>query len=109
MEIETINQNSYIVLQIKEDLSPKSDLTVLKDQIKAYLDSGSIKIALSFTEKSYFHTQTISALVQCVEYVNEKGGKLAIINPNAEIRDVLDTISLDKLVDVFPSIESIGK
>jgi len=108
VEIITSRKNGYEILRIQEDLSAKSDLSLVKAKIREYLSRGKVNLALAFTAKSYFHTQTISVLVQCIEMVHKRGGLLGIINPNEEIRDILRTINLDKLVRIFASEDSIG-
>jgi len=108
VEIITSRKNGYEILRIQEDLSAKSDLSLVKAKIREYLSRGKVNLALAFTADSYFHTQTISVLVQCIEMVHKQGGLLGIINPNEEIRDILRTINLDKLVRIFASEDSIG-
>ncbi len=107
MDMVSSRVHDYVVLKVTEDLSAKSDLSQLKDEIKKLVGKGHVNIALSFTQNSYLHTQTISTLVQCIETVRERGGVLGIVNPNDDIRDVLNTISLDKLVQIFPCEEAL--
>ena len=109
MDVKTIEKNGYIILRVEEDLSAKSNVQVLKSTIKKYLEQGQVNIAVMFTKNSFFHTQTISVLVQCIELVRERGGKLGIINPNTEIDDILHTINLNELVDIFSSEDEVGK
>jgi anti-anti-sigma factor len=108
MEIETVDKNGCTILRVKEDLSAKSDLTTLKSAIKKHLSQGQYNLALAFTADSYFHTQTVSILVQCIEMVHKRGGMLGIVNPNSEILDMLNTISLDRLVNIYPSEDAVA-
>ncbi|MBD3392533.1 MAG: STAS domain-containing protein [Chitinivibrionales bacterium] len=101
MRIERMRKNDCVILRVREDLSAKSNLAPLKAQIAELVRKDILRISLAFTESSYFHTHTIAILVQCIEIVHEKGGALGIINPNEEILDVLNTISLDKLVRIY--------
>jgi anti-anti-sigma factor len=109
MHIEIAKRKDYVILRIQEDLSAKSNLAQLKERILGLLRKGQANIALSFTRNSYFHSQTIATLVQCIETVHEQGGTLAIVEPNEDIRDVLNTISLDKLVTIYPTEDAIDE
>ncbi|MBD3420013.1 MAG: STAS domain-containing protein [Chitinivibrionales bacterium] len=108
MLIESSRVNNYLVLKIKEDLGLNSDLTELKNIITEYVDEGITKIALEFTQDSYLYTKSIAILVQCCESIREKNGTMALINPNEDIIDILETINFDSLIQICDSEEKLG-
>ncbi len=103
MDISTSQVGSYRLFSLEENLSLNSDISKLKELIYHALDEGIRSIALRFTEHSYLSTRTIAVLVTCFEEVKDRGGRLAIINPNEDILDVLGMIDLDRVVDYYPS------
>jgi anti-anti-sigma factor len=103
MLIESYHQHGYQILSIKEDLTISSDLSELKALVQGYMQKGITDIAFSFTEASYLYTKSISVLVQCLEAIRDRGGTMAIIHPNDDIVDILDTLDFDKIIKIFPT------
>jgi len=108
MLIESYQKGGYQVLNIKEDLTISSDVSELKMLISGYMSRKVLNIALLFTKDSYLYTKSISILVQCLELVREHGGSLAIINPNEDIQDIMNTLDFNRVIRVFPSEDDIA-
>jgi anti-anti-sigma factor len=48
----------------------------------------------------------LRTLMMCARTVNGKGGKMAIANPQPNVLKVLNSIGIDDVVSVNPSLES---
>ena len=104
-----IKKNSFIIIRVKENLTLKSDLSSLKSALMRCLGRGQTNFALSFTEKSYFFSHTISMLVECIDMVHKRGGMLGIVNPNNEILDLLHNIGfLEDRLTIFPTEDAVA-
>jgi anti-anti-sigma regulatory factor len=108
MLIETYATNGFQILKVKDPVNLGTDLADIRRLVDEYLGKGLHNIALSFTPDSYFYTKHISILVQCLERIKEAGGRLAVINPNDDILDVLKTIGFLDLTSIYKSEAEIG-
>lgn len=109
MKIESTYRRGYQILKIDENLTLSSDITDLRTIVEDYVQKGPINIALEFTKDSYLYTKSIAVLVQCLETIKEHGGGMAVIAPNRDIVDVLETIGFINLVKIYDSEEDVGK
>jgi anti-anti-sigma factor len=109
MKIVSTYRRGYQILKIDENLTLNSDITDLRTIVEDYVQKGPINIALEFTKDSYLYTKSIAVLVQCLETIQEHGGRMAVIAPNRDIVDVLETIGFINLVKIYGSEEDVGK
>jgi anti-anti-sigma factor len=109
MRIATRQAGIYRVFSIEEDLGLSSSISQLKDQIAAALERGVRDVALRFSRNSYLSTRTIATLVNCFEDVKDRGGRLAIVDPNEDIVEILSMIDFDKVVSFFPTEELLAR
>ena len=107
MLIESTYKNGYQIYSIKEDLHFDSDLTQVIELIEQNLQDGVTKIALSFTPDSHFSSISISALLQCIEIVNNNGGNLAIIHQSKKDFELLEKLSLVCLMRIYTSEDDL--
>jgi anti-anti-sigma factor len=109
MRIDATSANGYRVLAIAEDLGLNSDLAQLRAAIDECLAKGLVRIALRFTPNSFLSTRAIAVLVQCVERVNDHAGRLAVLQPNGDIKHCLQVTRLDELFEVAETEDELGK
>ncbi|HUI90647.1 MAG TPA: STAS domain-containing protein [Chitinivibrionales bacterium] len=101
MKLEVYKKNGYLVIRLKEDVGLNSDLTGLKSVIEQRLAQGARLIAIAFTPSSYLYTKSISVLIACSELIKDAGGRLAIVEANRDILDILSVIDFDKVIKIF--------
>jgi anti-anti-sigma factor len=109
MHIEARTSNGFHVLRVAENLSLSSDPGELLTAVEGALSQGMRRIALEFTPASMLYSRTIAILVQCVEHVNEAGGRFVILRPSQHVMTSLRITCLDRLVTVCPTEEELGK
>ena len=80
-----------------------SDLSELKDLIAGYLTRGKVNIAVCFCDASYIYSGAISVLVDCYKKIKEKGGSLCILEPNPGLFDILETLNIDRVINIYVS------
>jgi anti-anti-sigma factor len=109
MNIKRYEKNGHMVLKVTEDLGIRSDLSGLRDAVTHYLEKGERNIAVCFTPNSFLSSRAVAVCAQCVGLVHERGGRLAIIRPNEQIRDLLDITDLRSHVAVVESETELDK
>lgn len=108
MRIEESSRHGYRVIRVTEDIVLTSDVGELREHLEKALQKGEKRVALGFTPNSYLYTEAIAVLVQCFELIQDAGGKLAIINPNEDILDVLRIAGFLDLVAVVKTEDELA-
>jgi anti-anti-sigma factor len=103
VKIETYAHGKYQVLRIQADDNNISNISELKDLIIGYLNRGKIDIAVSFCDASYIYSGAISVLVDCYKKIEERGGSLCILEPNPGLFDILETLNIDRVINIYVS------
>lgn len=107
MKIEVYTKGLYRIIKIEEPLNVIAELTELKSLIDGYLKDGMRCIAVNFTDATYLYSGAISVLVNCYKMIREKRGDLCILEPNAEIHDLLRQMNIDSFVSIYQSEDDL--
>ncbi|KMQ52918.1 hypothetical protein CHISP_0139 [Chitinispirillum alkaliphilum] len=105
MKFETYTKGKYQIVKIRDEQSRISDLSELKDLVNGYLARGKANIAISFGDASYIYSGAIAVLVSCHQMIQNKGGSLCIIEPDPELFDILETLNIDRVINIYVSEE----
>lgn len=108
MNIQSYDKSGYRVFDLTDDVVFNTDLTVLTESVRNVLVDGVVHIALRFTKASYLYTESIAVLVECLEFIQEKQGSMAIISPNQDILDVLRVIGFESIIQVCNSDQELS-
>ena len=103
MVIETYENAKYQVLRLKEKKNAIKNLEELKDLITGYLERGKYYIAVSFSDATYIYSGALKVLIACHKMISEKGGMLCIIEPDPSLFDILETLNIDRVINIFVS------
>ena len=103
MKIETYCHGKYQIMKIHDEKSNISDLSELRDLISGYLQRGKTSIAVSFCDASYIYSGAISVLVDCYKKIRDKKGSLCILEPNPRLFDILETLNIDRVINIYVS------
>jgi anti-anti-sigma factor len=103
MKIASYTKGDHLVLKIHPHGQELPDLSELEDLIVTYLDQGVRNIAVNFVNKSYIYSGELRVLISCYKLVQQRGGTLSIIEPNASLFDVLMVLNIDKFIKVYAS------
>jgi len=101
MKIETYPKKKYQILRINDENNNISDLSELKDLIIGYLHRGKVHIAVSFCNASYIYSGALRVLINCHKMIEEHGGSLCILEPDPGLFDVLETLNIDRVINIY--------
>ncbi len=107
MIIDITHIDPYILFRIKDDLDNKSSILELLELVRKYIDNGQKYFAFGFSQSSFFYPSSIAVLVQCCEMIKSAEGSMSIIEKNADIEDLIDSIDTDKFIKLFNNIEEM--
>ncbi len=107
MNIESSYHNGYRVLAIKDHLGIYTNIDDLVSTVEQVVNKNETNIALSFTDESFLYSDSIRAILQCFELINEKEGNLAILEPNDHILSTFNVLELDGVIKIFQTREAL--
>ncbi len=107
MEIEFSSKNDFYIIRLKNDLRFDANITELKDIVAVKIEEGHANIAISLTPDSHLSSMSIGTVLQCFKLVNDTGGQFALIHPNDEDQDLLDTLGFSCMIAIHDSEESL--
>ena len=106
MQIESYSSGIYRVLKISNQLII-TQLRELKVLIQGYLQQDEKYIAVHFSDVSYLYSEAIAVLVSCYKLVKDASGDFCLLEPNAEVADLLRMMGIDEIFPVYMSDEDL--
>jgi hypothetical protein len=107
MIIDITHIDPYILFRIKDDLDNKSSIQELLELVGKYVDNGQKYFAFGFSQNSFFYPSSISVVVQCCEMIKSADGYMSIIDKNADLEDMIESIDTDKFIRLFSNIDEM--
>ena len=108
MEYKTYEKNGYQVVKVLEDISFNTDLSILKDLTKQFLEQSKKNLAFCFhPADTYLNSAQIGCLVVCIEMTNDYGGNISIVTLSQEIVSAIKVIGLAKYVTFVESEDDL--
>ncbi len=104
MAVSARNIDNAVVL----DLTGRFDATAKHDvqhAIDEAMDTGTSHLILNLAGVPLVDSAALGLLAVNHNKFKEKGGKLSLVNPQPEVRMILDMVSMPKLIPSFNSIE----
>ncbi|MGH2773361.1 MAG: STAS domain-containing protein [Actinomycetota bacterium] len=81
----------------------------LKSAVCDAVDGAAINVALDLTEVNFMDSTGLAALVAGVKTCRERGGAMALVRPNRQIRRILSITGLWKILPTIESTEGLAK
>jgi anti-anti-sigma factor len=103
MKIETYEKGVYQIVKVQDEDHTINNLSELRDLIIGYLKRGKIHIAVSFCNASYIYSGAVSMLINCYQMVEKQNGSLCIIEPDPGLFDILETLNINNVINVYVS------
>lgn len=107
LEYKIIPINEFTVIKITEDTKMGSDIKALRRIIREIIDSGTRKIAISFTPKSMLNSLSIGTLVVCAKLVDDVQGEFVIVQPNIDEGHLLEVLQSTCLINTCTSEDEL--
>lgn len=82
-----------VIVQL-EDYTSVSNQQEVVDRILAEMQSGARDFVLDLARTVYLDAAALNTLVALTKRIREQGGDLRLVNPNADIRLLLDASNL---------------
>ena len=119
LEIQKEVKNNIVILSLGANKSGNTvsgdvELDVdnnylLIEAVEEELSKGKNKLILQLKNVSYVDSSGLGAIFDSYKQVVEKDGQLKILNPNIDVKRVLDITKISKKIDIFNNEEEILK
>ena len=119
LEIQKEVKNNIVILSLGANKSGSTvtgdvELDVdnnylLIEAVEEELNKGKIKIILQLKNVSYVDSSGLGAIFDSYKQVVEKDGQLKILNPNIDVKRVLDITKISKKIDIYNNEEEALK
>ncbi len=77
----------------------------LKQQMMTELEAGARQMIVDLTKVEYFDSTALGVLIGGLKRIRERDGGLSLICPSPRIRRVFEITGLDKIFDIYGSID----
>ena len=105
MRIIKSHQNDVIILTVEGEVNMTTS-PELRNYFLELIKTGHSRLVVDFTKMAYLDSSGLATLVECHQNVNEKKGKLSLVNVPEKIKNLFSLTKLDKVFVIFPSIDS---
>jgi anti-sigma B factor antagonist len=103
--IDTYNlENGVPVIKLEGEVDVYT-APQLKQQMISLLESGTKQIVIDLTKVEYFDSTALGVLIGGLKRMRERDGNLSLICPNPRIRRVFEITGLDKVFDIYNSVD----
>jgi len=119
LEIQKEVKNNIVILSLGANKSGNTvsgdvELDVdnnylLIEAVEEELSKGKNKLILQLKNVSYVDSSGLGAIFDSYKQVVEKDGQLRILNPNIDVKRVLDITKISKKIDIFNNEEEALK
>ncbi len=82
---------------------------LLIEAVEEELSKGKSKLILQLKNVSYVDSSGLGAIFDSYKQVVEKDGQLKILNPNIDVKRVLDITKISKKIDIYNNEEEALK
>ena len=77
----------------------------LKQQMIPLLEAGTKQMLIDLTQVEYFDSTALGVLIGGLKRMRERDGNLSLVCPSPRIRRVFEITGLDKIFDIYNSME----
>ena len=78
----------------------------LKALLKKSIEEGSIRMIVDLSAVDFMDSSGLSALISALKGCREKGGFLRLVNLQAQVRRVFELTLLDRVFEVYASVDA---
>jgi anti-sigma B factor antagonist len=101
MKTEKIKKGDVVILSLKGKLTIGKGDVLLRKHIDEALANNEKKIVLNMKDVSYMDSSGVGELVSSFTSVNNRGGKLKLLNLSTKVHDLLQITQLLRVFEIF--------
>ena len=79
------------------------DSDLLKNQVNALIESGKRNLAIDLSPLDYIYSDSINVLLALNKRVLDSNGRLCVLGPQAEVRNILNRAGIQNILKIYES------
>lgn len=104
MEIRLDMQQNVPILRLEGKVTHQT-LQTLTDSLDMLLGSDNNRLILDLSGVSLLDSAALGAVIACYIALRHKGGKIALVNPQRHVRNVLKMTRVDTFMEIYPHMQ----
>ncbi len=105
--MQTLGENAVLVTV--EGFLDAYSFEEFEKQMDEILESDKSNVAVDMSRLEYISSAGAGVLISAMSRTREKGGKLVLVNPSAEVAEVLSLLGITQLVETVSSVEEAAR
>jgi len=97
------------VIVIEGDMTSEADDAVMALYGKIKSDHSPAQIIFNFTKTNYINSAGIATLINIIQDMNDKNGKVAFVGLSNHFLKVMDIVGISDFVDIYETTEQAIK
>ena len=100
---ETENAIRLIKLSGKLDILGTGEI---ETKFTGYCSGDNVRVAVDLSEVDFLASIGIRLLILTAKSIASRGGKMALLNPTSDVKDVLEITGIPAIIPIYDSFES---
>jgi anti-anti-sigma factor len=101
--------NGIPVIAVEGDMTSDADADVKKIYDQMAKSFPLDRLIVNFEKTKYINSSGIATLINVIQNVNEKNGKIAFVGMSDHFRKIMDIVGITEFVQVFQNNESAAE
>jgi anti-sigma B factor antagonist len=89
------------VISVVGRLTIADGCTDLREKVRDTAERGLKNLLLNLSEVPYVDSAGVGEVMAAKKVMERRGGRMKLLQPSRAVRDLLHTIRLDRLIDIF--------
>lgn len=103
----TIKQSGdKVIISVSGELDSEEKSNELKDMLSSIYEQGEREIVLDLDDTSFIDSEGIGKILMFYKRLKDHDGCLYITPPNDTLREMLETLRLDKVIEIYTGQEA---
>src|SRR5262245_60176443 len=106
MKIVVINIGSGILKVVLTGRMDEVGVLEVESQFNEIMKLKMTKVIIDLKDVSFLNSRGVRALVFSAKLLDQKGGKLVLVNPSASVEETIKTAGIDAIVPIAPDLSA---
>ena len=104
MEYQTRNEAGIAIVDLNGEIDV-SHAPHLRKKFIGLLENDTKQLLINMSEVIYIDSAGLSVLIAAHRKAHDTGGSFGLINPQQPVRQVLNITGMDKVIQIFSTVE----
>lgn len=105
MELKFKKINKTLIIQISGEIDHHTSKELREKTESAIQQMGGKNLILGFQEVSFMDSSGIGVMIGRYKQIQGLGGRIAILNPNEKIQEIIRLSGLTQILPSYPTLE----